>query len=829
MNIKKSDAEQNGPINDSSRFIPLMLFLFIGSGCSALIYEIIWFQLLQLVIGSSAISLGVLLGTFMGGMCLGSLLFPSFVSPKYHPLKVYCVLELLIGVSAIALVFLLPMANWIYVDYFGGGMTGVVLRAVVCFVALSIPTLLMGATLPAIARWMETTPEGVSRMGFFYGANIAGAVFGCLLAGFFLLRLYDIHVATFTGFAINALVALLALLIAWFAKYRQPKLAAVQDQNLWSEGRWSVYLVIAMSGMSALACEVIWTRMQSLFLGATVYTFSIILAVFLVGLGIGSGIGSWLASNVARPRQALGYCQMLVIVGIAWSAYVQTQSVPYWPVDVSLTSSPWIVFQMDVVLSAFAVLPSAILWGASFPLALAAAAKKDQDPGRLVGRVYAANTIGAIVGSMLFSIVMISSVGTQRAHQIVIVVSALGALILLFPTYLVSNRSKELENITPTTRLAGVLSVPVVLVLALAGIWSIAKVPDGVIGFGRYFPTYLPEDADIPEFIYSQEGMNASIAVSKESDGVRNFHVSGKIVASSQPYDMKLQRMLGHLPAIIHSNPKSVLIVGCGAGVTSGSFVPYPDVERIVICEIEPLIPKAAGKYFGKENHNVMKDPRVEIVYDDARHFIATTNEKFDIITSDPIHPWVKGAASLYSQEYFELCKKRLNPGGIVTQWVPLYESNEEAVKSQVTTFIRAFPEGTIWGNEMAGGGYDVVLLGQVGELKINLGDLEAKLDDPRLSEAVRSMATVRFDTPIRILATYAGQGRDIEPWLDDRLLNKDKNFRLQYLAGMGINSYQEVAIYKSLLKHRKFPDNLLVDADGYFKQELVYRFNNSR
>jgi spermidine synthase len=211
--------------------------------------------------------------------------------------------------------------------------------------------------------------------------------------------------------------------------------------------------------------------------------------------------------------------------------------------------------------------------------------------------------------------------------------------------------------------------------------------------------------------------------------------VSGKVEASTEPYDMRLQRMLGDLPALFHNGePHSVLIVGFGAGVTAGSFVPYPGIRRIVICEMEPLIPPIATQYFGKENYNVMHDPRVEIVYDDARHFVLTTNEKFDIITSDPIHPWVKGSATLYSKEYFELVKRHLNPGGIVTQWVPLYETDADTVKSEVATFFDVFPNGSIWGNDNNGAGYDTALLGQVEAPKLDVDAIERRLMSPEFA-----------------------------------------------------------------------------------------------
>ena len=191
---------------------------------------------------------------------------------------------------------------------------------------------------------------------------------------------------------------------------------------------------------------------------------------------------------------------------------------------------------------------------------------------------------------------------------------------------------------------------------------------------------------------------------------------------------MKLQRMLGHIPALMHDDPKSVLVVGFGAGVTAGSFTRYPTIKRIEICELEPLIPPTTTKWFAHENYEVAKYKRTQIVYDDARHFVLTTPEHFDIITSDPIHPFVKGSAALYSQEYFEMVKDHLNPGGVVTQWVPLYESDAASVKSEIATFFAVFPGGMVFANTNAGSGYDVVLVGQKDTPSIDLDAIDAKL-----------------------------------------------------------------------------------------------------
>ncbi len=809
--IEQNPDEPN-LLTKSFRFLPLVLLLFIGSGCSALIYEIIWFQLLQLVIGSSAVSLGVLLGTYMGGMCLGSIILPRVISRYRHPLRVYALLELGIGIIGVAVLFGIPYINRIYTAHAAYGFSGILLRGAVCAMCLLPPTLLMGATLPAISRWIEMTPKGVSWLGFFYGGNIAGAVFGCLLAGFYLLRVYDITTATYVAASINLTVALLGIGVSSLAKYRLLDDQQAQCDVKKVSGSWPVYVTIGLSGLCALGAEVIWTRLLSLMLGATVYTFSIILAVFLIGLGIGSSIGSVISRYTLRPRLALGCCQMLLVAAISWTAYMLSRSLPYWPIDPSLSYNPWYNFQLDLLRCIWAVLPAACLWGASFPLALASVAVQGRDPGRLVGGIYAANTVGAIVGAIGFSMIAIPLVGTQNSQRLIIGLSTVAGILMLMPLLW-----KKLEIVSTrgmvklyAMRLTAVISLAVYLGFAIILVWTVSGVPWGLVAYGRNLPTMLEDSVTL----YMDEGMNASIAVTEMYDGVRCFHVSGKVVASTDPLDMRLQLMLGHVPALFHPKPRSVLVVGCGAAVTAGSFVNHPDIERIVICEIEPLIPQVVKEYFGKENNNVLDDPRVEMVLDDARHFILTTREKFDIITSDPIHPWVKGAASLYTQEYFELCKQRLNPGGIVTQWVPLYESNSDAVKSEIATFFEVFPSGTIWSNDSEGEGYDIVILGQAESNKIDVEKLRERLDSRDYSQVRQSLREIEFSSAISLLTTYAGRERDLTEWLKDAQINRDRNMRLQYLAGMGLNSFQSEQIFDEIVSYRIFPEDLFIASE---------------
>jgi spermidine synthase len=580
----------------------------------------------------------------------------------------------------------------------------------------------------------------------------------------------------------------------------------------------TVYIAIGISGLTALGSQVIWTRLLSLLVGATVYAFAIILAVFLLGLGLGSSVGAVIARSTVRPRLALGICQLALMGAIAWAAYMLAAGLPYWPINPSLATTPAIVFQVDLVRAAWVVLPGAILWGASFPLALAAVAPAGGDPGRMVGRVYAANTAGAIVGAVAASLFLVESMGTMRAQQVFIALSAIAACVAMAPLLWTSPASTKRRTEAPL----GTFGFTVVVISLVAAIWTVNRlpaVPGMLIAYGRYMVTWLGQ-ADV---IFAGEGLNSSVAVTQMPGGVRNFHVSGKVEASSEPQDMRLQRMLGHLPALLHANPESVLVVGCGAGVTAGSFTTYPSLRRLVIAEIEPLIPQVVTTYFSEENHGVINDPRVEIVYDDARHYVLTTDEQFDVITSDPIHPWVKGSATLYTREYFEMVKRHLKPGGIVTQWVPLYESDIAVVKSEIATFVEVFPDATIWANLQEGQGYDIVLMARNEPGPIDLDAVQARFADPRCAQAAAYMRSAAFLSPLDLLSTYGGRGSDLRPWLEGAEINRDRNLRLQYLAGMQLNRYQGGPIYEAMARYRVFPDSLFTGAEA-LKSELRAR-----
>ena len=410
------------------------------------------------------------------------------------------------------------------------------------------------------------------------------------------------------------------------------------------------------------------------------------------------------------------------------------------------------------------------------------------------------------MGALGVSLALIPWIGTRNSQRVLLVVSALSALLVLAP-HARKHRSKALAaGLAASMLVAGLLA------------WKVDAIPGELIAYGRR----MAISAGKAKILLTAEGRNSSVAISQWNDGAFEVDVNGHVEATTEPYDMKLQRTVGHLPALLHPHPQSVLGIGFGAGVSAGTFTTYPSIHTITVCEIEPIIPPISTRYFARQDYNVLHNPRTRIVYDDARHFVLTTPERFDIIASDPLDVFVKGTAALYSKEYFEAVKRHLNPGGMFTLYVPLYESDVRTVKSELATFMDVFPYGTVWANTVSGQGYDMVFLGQAGPLKINLDEIEQRLNRPDYAPVAESLREIGIHSAVDLLATYAGQKSDLAPWYAGAELNRDGDLRLQYLAGWGINSSLEDFIYRQILSYRRPPWNIFTGSPERV-QSLMY------
>ena len=262
-----------------------------------------------------------------------------------------------------------------------------------------------------------------------------------------------------------------------------------------------------------------------------------------------------------------------------------------------------------------------------------------------------------------------------------------------------------------------------------------------------------------------------------------------------------------------------------GTGTTAGCFVVYPEVENITICEIEPAVSEAARRYFAVENNRVLDDTRTTIIYDDARHFLTTTDEKFDVITSDPINSWIRGAAALYTKEHFKVCKRHLNPGGVVVQWIPLYEKDLATAKCELGTFFEAFPHATLWTSWRSSDGpdlrHDIIAVGQAEPTTLDLADLDRRINANERLKA--QLDEVNLATIPGLMAQYAGRGEDLERWLAGADINRDASLRLEYLAGLSLWLVQADKIFNEIAAYRRYPTEMLKN-DAPYEQDIRLR-----
>jgi len=683
----------------------------------------------------------------------------------------------------------LPLLRSVYAEAAGHGPLGIALRAVIAAIVLLPPTALMGATLPAIARRYPDEAQSRSRLAGLYAANTLGAVLGCLLCGFYLLAVWDVWVATLTAALLNFAVAAAALRAARTERAPSLPLSTAATHSASpppAAAAGVVYLAIALSGLTALGAQVLWTRLLTLLFGATVYAFSIILAVFLGGLGLGSLFAALALARGVPPTRGLLLTQLGLVPLLLWSAHLLAKVLPYSSPSALAPVST--LHALHVLRATEVMLPAAIAWGMSFPFALAAV--RHDDPSRAAGQVYAANTIGAIVGALSVSFWAIPARGTHWAAQALIGVAALSAALLA--AGVLRARGWGLQ-------LGAALGL---LALGAAGA-ALAPGMSGVfLAHGRHIWAIDPGD----QYPYIAEGAASTVAVHINPNGFRNFHVSGRVEASNGTPDMRLQRLLGHLSVLAHPKPERVLVVGLGAGVTAGAIARHSEIKRIVICEIEPRVVGAAREFW-RENFAVLDDPRVEVVFDDARHYLATSDERFDVITSDPIHPWVRGNSVLFSREYYEIVKAHLTPHGIATQWVPLYDTVERAIQIQLRTFLAAFPHGSVWNSSASGRGYDVVLLGQRQREAFDLASIKARMEGvPSIASSLRE---VGVDSVLDLFATYGASGDDMQAWVSHAAENRDFSLQLEYISGLALNEQKADTIYARMIARRSLPEDL--------------------
>ena len=799
--------------------VGIVYLMFFLSGGAALMYEVIWARSLSLVFGGTHLAVTTVLSVFMGGLALGSYLFGGIVDRVKRPLRLYGYLELGIALSAVVFVLLMRVYPSVYI-YLAEGRDQqtqylTFIRIVFAALALIVPTTLMGGTLPVLTRFVSHRDTRIgSKLARLYGLNTLGAVAGALTTGFFLLPVYSVSTTILAAIIVNIAVGIVALTLPDHTmsvdEISQTGPDASQAFRNDGKNEWvsngsgpahAVHLVlvgIGISGFCALGYEVLWTRVISMTVGTSVYGFTIMLVSFLAGIALGSNAyGTVLrmlrAGGEVVRNHILAFGLVQCIIGmIGLFVTIHLRDLPEHTLHLrnffsTFALSTFSVRQWSSMMLAFLYMAlPAFFMGLAFPLAGYVTMTFRNRIGHAVGSVLTYNTVGAILGSAVSGFLLLSLLGLERSLQILAVINVGYGLIV----------SASIGRKRLTTPLIGGLTLAAILFLGIDRdafrVWD-----------QKYFSifqsnkpeTFQTEEArrniiENTEVLFYHEGVNSTTSVFRVKGGVQALLVSGKVVASDSLIDQQCQLTLGHLPMLLHKDPRNVLVVGLGTGMTLGATSVHPSVEELTLAELEPKVVGAA-RTFGRQNHYVLDNPKLKIVFNDGRNFLMTTNEKYDVITADPIHPWVQGAGYLYTDEYFRIASEHLRPGGIACQWLPIYELSLKDLRTVFKTFARNFRYTMVWLTH-----YDAELVGSNAPLEIDEQALERRIAAPAvLNDLNRVMMGSVMD-----FASYFLMGTEgMRAFGEEGIVNTDDNLYLEFSAprsmGLGVTGENVAAL----------------------------------
>jgi spermidine synthase len=772
----------------------LIHLLFLVSGATGLVYQVTWLRDLSLVFGASFEATSIVLASFMAGLCAGGFAFARRADGTSRAFLVYGVLELGVAAFALAVPVLLRALDAAYVR---AAMTTeevtpalTLLRVAMALVILFVPTFLMGGTLPVLTRGLvQRLGDFGTRLSWLYGVNTLGAVMGALGAGFFLIPALGVWRTQLLAASANVAVALAAI-----AADRMLPRAAARDTaepdpapdpvDATAAGRRALrlaYYGAAVSGLCALALEVMWTRAISMAVGATTYSFTVMLAAFLTGIWI----GSWL--HAALPLRRLGPVLQLgaVLCVIGLSSALASLWIPRLPelavrLNVEIYGlAPRIRSGTALLLGFLVMLVPCLFMGIAFPLAGEARARLMRGFGRSAGDVLGLNTLGAIAGSLLAGFALIPGVGLQRGMLLAAgLYVAWGCLLLVAA---VAFRGPLRVAIAGAATLAACAALGSPWWVRPWNLHLLGGFQNDHLGFwtDAQGATDLAARMAGWSVLYFREGRASTVSV-VDQGWHRTLIVNGKAEASDDPIDGHVQRMLGHVPVLMHPDPKSAFVLGMGTGITLGAVTAHPGLEEVVLGEIEPVV-LGARPFFAAVNGDPLGDPRLRIRIQDGRNFLKTTPRRFDVITADPIHPWTSGSVYLYTSEYYRIARARLTPRGVMCQWLPITGLAEGDVRSVIATFAGVFPHVSLWQSS-----HDVLLIGSVEPVALDFGRLSQRIAAPRVRA---QLAVLGLDDPIAFLAEQGMDDAGVRAYAEGAVVNTDDNVFLEFSSPLSIGS----------------------------------------
>ncbi len=768
-------------------FAAVLLFFFVSGACG-LLYQVVWTRKLVLLFGTTAYAVSTVLSIFFLGLGSGSLWGGRLADRCKNPLQIYGLFEILIGLWALlfigginygegGVVFLLKAFG------FSHGM-GIVLRGLLAAAFLFVPVTLMGATLPLLAKFVNREAEvhGL-RIGFLYTLNTFGAVAGCFTTGFFLIERFGYTETTLIGAASNAAIGVLAILLAHLRPgeaisaacehSNRPDVDGAERNSAYNTRTLISLLAFAISGFCMLAMEVLWTRLLAMAFLGTTYAYTTMLTALLFGIAIGSAVASSFVDRLRKPMWSLGLVMMLSGIGCLWT----TTRIAALPEQVNaVAAGEWATLVRSIFsLSFLALFVPTFFSGMTFPLAVKAIGHERSRLGQDLGLLYSANTFGGVLGALAGGYLLIPWLGTQHGILLLsLILFLMGATSLMACPRTPVIHSGLLDNGKAShPRFSFVPSLPFSLMLvAVAGcLFTLVgyRAPGDVsraLNAG-----YIPKDHHV---LHYKEGVEGTVAVSEpenETTGTNRILWINRVQATASiEKGVKMNRFQGVLPLLFDRDPKDVLFMCFGSGITCGTLA-LSDFEHIDAVEICRDV-LGAAPLFEQDNLGVINRPKVQFHIDDGRNFLLTTNNAYDVITFEPMPLALAGVSTFYTLEYYRLCLDHLKPGGLVSQWVPMHSLNPEVVRSLAHTFISVFPEYCAFFVNA-----DLFLIGSNAPLRLDSAkatqrlanpELHAALEKAGLGDPVEVLASFIMDKPA--LTAYAGAGNamsDDRPWAE--------------------------------------------------------------
>ncbi len=767
----------------------IVSLLFVVSGIAGLIYQVVWFKYISLFLGNTTYAQMTVLAAFLGGLAFGNYLFGKRADAFTNSVKVYSILELLIGVYCL----FYPTINFLVGNLFLSTASELNLisrpflftgsRFLMAALLLFIPTTAMGGTLPVLSSFfVERLQDARREIASLYFLNSFGAVVGVVFAGFVLIKEFGLDITIYSTAVLN----ICAGLVGFYLSKKQGDLhlrvlvsTEEADQKSFLEidkhTALRVVIVAGISGLAALLYEMVWVRLLINFFGSSTYAFSIMLMALIGGITLGS-----LAVSQKFLRK-YNYVKLLATLqaAVAFSTMVVLlfyERLPYylWKVSVLFSKSPEsfdLFLVVEFMLCFSLMLLPTLFMGMSLPLASEIISVSNKKIGVSVGRIFSVNTLGTVAGVILTGLIFIPSFGIKITFEIGIALNLIASLLIVSKYKYFLIKEKILFY--------SICSAAFCAYLILFPGWNEKVLLSGVFrSFGALPPKSFEEFsagfAD-EKIIFYKEGINATVAVTQSLQNSVNKRliINGKPDASTY-FDMPTQVLLGEIPMMLHPDPKNIFVVGFGSGTTIGSVLNSP-VKKIICAEISKEVISAAP-LFKLENRNCINDPRVNIINEDAVTLLKLSKEKYDVVISEPSNPWVAGIGNLFSKEYFEKCSAKLNDDGIMVQWFHLYEADDDVVKLVLNTFSSVFPYSQLWG----GTANDIILVGSKKEIFVSSENINKKFVSPLIKSDFKRIG---INNPFAFLACQSVSPRGFFTMANNFPVNSEIHPRLEFLA----------------------------------------------